>query len=136
MLFRKFEAVETAEGTKYLLDGEEIRHVVGCSLELLSAERSRYLLTLKVAVSNCTYRVKDGTEEEDTSYHQLRVKMEGFCADSVQLDDRDMLPGLVGFGMKLHCGGHGTVATLLTHVTTDKETAKRYERDENNDLLH
>lgn len=30
MLFRKFEAVETAEGTKYLLDGEEIRHVVGC----------------------------------------------------------------------------------------------------------
>ena len=88
MLFRKFEAVETAEGTKYLLDGEEIRHVVGCSLELLSAERSRYLLTLKVAVSNCTYRVKHGTEEEDTSYHQLRVKMEGFCPDSVQLDNR------------------------------------------------
>ena len=28
MLFRKFEAVETAEGTRYLLDGEEIRHVV------------------------------------------------------------------------------------------------------------
>ena len=26
MLFRKFEAVETAEGTRYLLDGEEIRH--------------------------------------------------------------------------------------------------------------
>ena len=38
MLFRKFEAVETAEGTRYLLDGEEIRHVVGCALELLSAE--------------------------------------------------------------------------------------------------
>ena len=120
MLFRKFEAVETAEGTRYLLDGEEIRHVVGCSLELLSAERSRYLLTLKVAVSNCTYRVKRGTEEEDTSYHQLRVKMEGFCPDSVQLHD----------------GDHGTVATLLMWVTTDEETAKRYERDENNDLLH
>ena len=101
MLFRKFEAVETAEGTRYLLDGEEIRHVVGCALELLSAERSRYLLTLKVAVSNCTYRVKRGTEEEDTSYHQLRVKMEGFCPDSVQLDDRDILVGLLGFGMKL-----------------------------------
>lgn len=136
MLFRKFEAVETAEGTRYLLDGEEIRHVVGCSLELLSAERSRYLLTLKVAVSNCTYRVKRGTEEEDTSYHQLRVKMEGFCPDSVQLDDRDILVGLLGFGMKLHDGDHGTVATLLMRVTTDEETAKRYERDENNDLLH
>ena len=134
MLFRKFEAVETAEGTRYLLDGEEIRHVVGCSLELLSAERSRYLLTLKVAVSNCTYRVKRGTEEEDTSYHQLRVKMEGLCPDSVQLDDRDILTGLVGFGMKLHDGGHGTVATLLMWVTTDEETAKRYEGDENNDL--
>ena len=136
MLFRKFEAVETAEGTRYLLDGEEIRHVVGCSLELLSAERSRYLLTLKVAVSNCTYRVKRGTEEEDTSYHQLRVKMEGFCPDSVQLDDRDILVGLLGFGMKLHDGDHGTVATLLMWVATDEETAKRYERDENNDLLH
>ena len=136
MLFRKFEAVETAEGTRYLLDGEEIRHVVGCSLELLSAERSRYLLTLKVAVSNCTYRVKRGTEEEDTSYHQLRVKMEGFCPDSVQLDDRDILVGLLGFGMKLHDGDHGTEATLLMWVTTDEETAKRYERDENNDLLH
>ena len=136
MLFRKFEAVETAEGTRYLLDGEEIRHVVGCSLELLSAERSRYLLTLKVAVSNCTYRVKRGTEEEDTSYHQLRVKMEGFCPDSVQLDDRDILVGLLGFGMKLHDGDHGTVVTLLMWVTTDEETAKRYERDENNDLLH
>ena len=134
MFFHKFEAVETAEGTKYLLDGEEIRHIVGCSLELLSAERSRYLLTLKVAVSNCTYRVKPDTEEEDRSYHQLRVKMEGFCADCVQLDDRDMLPGLVGFGMELHCGGHGTVATLLTHVTTDEETAKRYRKDENDDL--
>ena len=134
MLFRKFEAVETAEGTRYLLDGEEIRHVVGCSLELLSAERSRYLLTLKVAVSNCTYRVKRGTEEEDTSYHQLRVKMEGFCPDSVQLDDRDILTGLVGFGMKLHDGDNGTVATLLMWVTTDEETAKRYEGDENNDL--
>ena len=134
MLFRNFEAVETAEGTRYLLDGEEIRHVVGCSLELLSAERSRYLLTLKVAVSNCTYRVKRGTEEEDTSYHQLRVKMEGFCPDSVQLDDRDILVGLLGFGMKLHDGDHGTVATLLMWVTTDEETAKRYEGDENNDL--
>ena len=64
MLFRKLEAVETAEGTRYLLDGEEIRHVVGCSLELLSAERSRYLLTLKVAVSNCTYRVKRGPKRK------------------------------------------------------------------------
>jgi len=76
------------------------------------------------------------TEEEDTSYHQLRVKMEGFCPDSVQLDDRDILVGLLGFGMKLHDGDHGTVATLLMWVTTDEETAKRYERDENNDLLH
>ena len=54
MLFRKFEAVETAEGTRYLLDGEEIRHVVGCSPELLSADRSRYLLTMKVEVYKCT----------------------------------------------------------------------------------
>ena len=38
--------------------------------------------------------------------------------------------------MKLHDGDHGTVATLLMWVTTDEETAKRYERDENNDLLH
>ncbi len=87
-----------------------------------------------MAVSNCTYRVKHGTEEEDTSYHQLRVKMEGLCPDSVQLDDRDILTGLVGFGMKLHDGDHGTVATLLMWVTTDEETAKRYEGDENNDL--
>ena len=48
-------------------------------------ERSRYLLTLKVAVSNCTYRVKHGTEEEDTSYHQLRVKMEGFCLSLIHI---------------------------------------------------
>ena len=48
---RQFETVETAEGTRYLLDGKEICHVVGCELELLSAKHSRYLMTLKVAVA-------------------------------------------------------------------------------------
>lgn len=129
MAFRKFETVETAAGTRYLLDGEEVRHVVGCELEPLDAECSRYRLTLEVAVSNYSVRCDHETGERDRSYHQLRVKMEGNFAESVQLDDRDMLFGLVGFGLRSYTKEHDGVATFLLLVKTDEETAKRYGKD-------
>jgi hypothetical protein len=126
---RKFEAVETAEGTRYLLDGEEIRHVVSCELEERDTDKGKYLLTLKVAVSNYSFRLT-GTGERDRSYHQLLIKMDGTEAESVLLDEMNMMPGLIGFGIRLHYGKHGTVATLVMGVSADKETAKRYMKNE------
>lgn len=127
---RQFETVETAEGTRYLLDGKEICHVVGCELELLSAKHSRYLMTLKVAVANYSYRENTETGEEDSSYHQLRVQLEGDYNGEVYLDDLDMLTGLVGFGFLAYTKEHDSVATFVMYVKTDEETAKKYIKNE------
>ena len=127
---RQFETVETAEGTRYLLDGKEIRHVVGCELELLSTKHSRYLMTLKVAVANYSYRENTETGEKDSSYHQLRVQLGGEYNGEVYLDDLDMLPGLVGVGLLAYTKEHDSVATFVMYVKTDEETAKKYIKNE------
>ena len=127
---RQFETVETAEGTRYLLDGKEIRHVVGCELELLSTKHSRYLMTLKVAVANYSYRENTETGEKDSSYHQLRVQLVGDYNGEVYLDDLDMLTGLVGFGFLAYTKKHDSFATFVMYVKTDEETAKKYIKNE------
>lgn len=119
---RQFETVETAEGTRYLLDGKEIRHVVGCELELLSTKHSRYLMTLKVAVANYSYRENTETGEEDSSYHQLRVQLVGDYNGEVYLDDLDMLTGLVGFGFLAYTKEHDS-------VTAERDTALQQARE-------
>lgn len=129
MPYRKFEIKETTEGKQYLLDGEEIRHVVECELDPRDIG-DKCLLTLKVAVSNYGLPINRQTGEKDSSYHKLLVKMEGAMVDDIRLDEMDLMIGLVGFGIQLNYGKHGTVATLVMIVTTDKETAKQYGKDE------
>ena len=127
---RQFETVETAEGTRYLLDGKEICHVVGCELELLSAKHSRYLMTLKVAVANYSYRENTETGEEDSSYHQLRVQLVGDYNGEVYLDDLDMLTGLVGFGFLAYTKEHGNLRDVCENGRGNSEKIHKERRND------